>query len=64
MQLALMRRRKHEEFQWKWQDIYIYMRACVREFARVCVCARKNNIKMDLRELGWGDMESIDLALD
>jgi hypothetical protein len=25
---------------------------------------RRYNIKMDLREMGWGDVDSIDLALD
>jgi hypothetical protein len=27
-------------------------------------CMRKNNIKMDISETGWGDMDWIDLAQD
>jgi hypothetical protein len=27
-------------------------------------CRRKDNIKMDLTEIGWGGMDLIDLALD
>jgi hypothetical protein len=27
-------------------------------------CRRVNNIKLDLREIGWGDMDWIDLAQD